>query len=413
MRFFVQPKRAVPRSKTFSQNHAFLLIFSGASVVRACSSVHVPSPTGDDTIIGRTMELGGSGGERFFRSSRKAPSDGIPWMVAIHRRGETIGRGVSHPCGPAAEGWEVKFGYVSVDVNMSDAVVATDGINELGITVSEHTLRQSEYMAPIGKLSKQSSQHQICWMAFTSWVLGNVDSVANLRALLPSLRILGPTEPVPSGDLLHWSIDDVHGEHVVLEVLEGQILVHNNTVGAFTNDPDFRWHLRNLNNYVNLSPNWPSGGTGIKVQTEIGALPDVVGHGFNLGGLPGDASPPARFVRLFYQRSYAMLKHPPTSLNGSIALVSALLNSVMISHGTLADIPGSTEEPEFTQYTVMKLPRARHFYFKDYMNTRWRLVRLDELDFSPARNTAAPTQGFPLVDGTLGVEDVTGRFEQK
>ena len=28
-------------------------------------------------------------------------------------------------------------------------------------------------------------------------------------------------------------------------------------VGVMSNDPDYTWHLRNLNNFVNLSPRWP------------------------------------------------------------------------------------------------------------------------------------------------------------
>jgi choloylglycine hydrolase len=179
-------------------------------------------------------------------------------------------------------------------------------------------------------------------------------------------------------------------------------------VGTFTNDPDFRWHQRNLNNFVNLSPDWPAGGAGIQVQSEVGALPSVVGHGFNLLGVPGDYSPPSRFVRLFYLRQYAMLKHPPTSLNATIALATGLLNNVFIAKGTVASsMPG--EVAEFTQYSVLKMPAKRELYFKDYDNTRWRRVRLDALDLSP-RQPAAPSAGFPLVDGTLGVEDVTARL---
>mmetsp|Transcript_19020 Transcript_19020/g.48691 ORF Transcript_19020/g.48691 Transcript_19020/m.48691 type:complete len:405 (+) Transcript_19020:17-1231(+) len=383
-----------------------------------CSTVHVTSPTGE-TVIGRTMELGGAGGEMhanyrgmLVRMQSGVPS--LPWEVAAHRRGETVGEGMQVLCGSQTSGaWSVKYGYVSVDLAIPESNItslASDGINEMGLTVSEHTLRQSQYMAPNMSVPS-NSQLQVCWVAITTWLLGNIDSVATFRSMLSELRILAPSVPVPDGDLLHWSIDDKNGEHIVIEVLDGQIQVHDNTVGTFTNDPDFRWHLRNLNNYVNLRSDWPNGGDGIQVQTEVGAVPQVVGHGFNLLGLPGDFSPPGRFVRLFYQRSYAMLKYPPASLNGSIALVSGLLNSVMISHGTLSDAPGTAAQPEFTQYTVIKLSSSRHFYYKDYVNTQWRLVRLSELDFSPRSRTVTAVQSaIPLVDGTLGVEDMTGAF---
>ena len=66
----------------------------------------------------------------------------------------------------------------------------------------------------------------------------------------------------------------------MVEYLDGVLHVHNNTVGVMTNDPDFSWHLRNLNNFVSLSGSWPQ--QAFSAQTEVGAVPRSVGHGFNL-----------------------------------------------------------------------------------------------------------------------------------
>jgi choloylglycine hydrolase len=121
---------------------------------------------------------------------------------------------------------------------------------------------------------------------------------------------------------VHWSVDDAHGQHIVIEYINGQLQLHNNTVGTFTNDPEYSWHLRNLNQFVNLSPQWPTGGANIGVQTEIGIVPTPIGHGFNLLGMPSDYSPASRFVKLFYLRQYAMLNNPVQDINSSIAMVS-------------------------------------------------------------------------------------------
>jgi len=56
---------------------------------------------------------------------------------------------------------------------------------------------------------------------------------------------------------MHWAMADATGDSVVIEYLDGVLHVNNNTVGVMTNDPDYQWHLYNLNNYVNLSPRWP------------------------------------------------------------------------------------------------------------------------------------------------------------
>ena len=85
---------------------ASLLLLAGGS--HACSTVHVPSPAG--TVIARTMEFGGAGGE----DANRSPDNSIPWRVAVPRRGALMGTELSVPCGMELP-WRTKFGYVSVD----------------------------------------------------------------------------------------------------------------------------------------------------------------------------------------------------------------------------------------------------------------------------------------------------------
>jgi len=187
----------------------------------------------------------------------------------------------------------------------------------------------------------------------------------------------------------------------VIEYLDGVLHVHNNSVGVLTNDPDFSWHLRNLNNYVGLDTNWPI--QPFHAQTDVGVVPRSVGHGFNLHGIPGDTSPPGRFVKLFYLKEYARMGVPARSLDEGVVMVSGLLNSVMITKGTVAkdtDVTPKETTFEFTQYSVLKVPQQRKLYFKTYKNTQWKLVHLDKLDL-------AKPASMPLDDGSLGVRDVS------
>ena len=193
--------------------------------------------------------------------------------------------------------------------------------------------------------------------------------------------------------------------------------MHNNTVGILTNDPDFTWQLRNLNNFVSLRSTYAEQEIGIGVDSPAGfpnlKIPSAVGVGQNLLGLPGDYSPPSRFIRVFYLKEYAMLKNPPKTVNDSITLATGLLNTVYINKGTVAAPPG--ELPDFTQYTVLKIPKnskgSPEFYFKDYVNTKWRKVNLGDLDFTPKQGVRPIT--YLLDDGPLAappIEDVTARF---
>eukprot|EP00662_Eupelagonemidae_sp_cell21_P005225 gene5225-33934_t len=93
-----------------------------------------------------------------------------------------------------------------------------------------------------------------------------------------------------------------------------------NTVGVLTNDPPFEWHLRNLNNYVAISPEWPAVS-------------------------PGGAS------------------SPPRNKSEAVDLATALLNSMHLIKGSTPHDPGvpitSAKNFGFTQFSVLKIPQSR------------------------------------------------------
>lgn len=415
----------------------WLLLLVNIAATWCCSTIHVSPPDGATaTVIGRTMELNDVGGDNQMifgglllgvdPSTQSLPPVNVdPWTISVHRRDEVVGE-ASVLCGGSCKRWKTKHGYVSVDLvghlhksvksgmpaeYPSSLTVSTDGMNEKGLTVSTQIFTQSVYMKP----SNASGDTNVCFAAFAEWLLGTFESVNELREALPKLKIVLPRPAllqVPAlAELagLHWSIDDA-SEHAVLEVIDGVIMMHNNTVGTFTNQPDFAWHLRNLNNFVNLRSDWPRN-PNIQVQTEVGAVPSVTnaGHGFNLLGMPGDYSPPSRFVRLFYLREYAVLRFPPKKLEDSIALATGLLNNVFINKGTVPD-PNNKGFGEFTQYAVLKVPSSGLFFYNDYVNTQWRMVSLGALDFSP-KEGATPIN-VPLVDptGSMSIKNVTASF---
>ena len=89
----------------------------------------------------------------------------------------------------------------------------------------------------------------------------------------------------------HYIVNDASGQCVVLEYVNGELKIHDNPLGVITNSPTFDWHVTNLRNYVNLTVNNvpPVEISGIK-------LPGF-GQGSGMLGLPGDFTPPSRFIR--------------------------------------------------------------------------------------------------------------------
>lgn len=84
------------------------------------------------------------------------------------------------------------------------------------------------------------------------------------------------------------------GDCIVLDPTSEGLKLYDNPLGVMTNSPEFNWHLQNLRQYI-----------GLKSQpfapTEWSNLPlSAFGQGSGSMGLPGDFTPPSRFVRAAY-----------------------------------------------------------------------------------------------------------------
>ena len=90
---------------------------------------------------------------------------------------------------------------------------------------------------------------------------------------------------------LHHIVSDATGASIVMEYMDGQLSVTDNKVGAMTNSPGYDWHLLNLRNYANLTPQ------AARPREIDGVSLAPFGAGSGMLGLPGDFTPPSRFVR--------------------------------------------------------------------------------------------------------------------
>lgn len=99
----------------------------------------------------------------------------------------------------------------------------------------------------------------------------------------------------------HYVLHDAAGNCAVIEYVDGKRSIHDNPLGVFTNAPTFDWHITNLRNYANLSV------TNVPPVELVGVRLSGFGQGNGLFGLPGDFTPPSRFVRAvaFSQSSVA------------------------------------------------------------------------------------------------------------
>lgn len=94
-------------------------------------------------------------------------------------------------------------------------------------------------------------------------------------------------------------------------------------------------------------------------------------------------------------------------MDDGITLIMGLLNSVWITKGTVAQKShGEAFSWEFTQYTTIKAPERREFFFRTYENPEIKKIALDRVDFG----SNASKVRVPLYDGSNGHVDITDVF---
>jgi choloylglycine hydrolase len=150
--------------------------------------------------------------------------------------------------------------------------------------------------------------------------------------------------------------------------------VYDAFLGVVTNSPGYDWHLTNLRNYLNLSPQ--ASGT----LTIDGTALAPLGGGSGLVGLPGDFTPPSRFVRAAALTATA--RPLPTS-EDAVFEAFRILDSFNIPVGATARRPQVARDIESaTQITTAADLRRRRYYFHTMSNREVRMIDLAKIDFA-------------------------------
>jgi len=294
-----------------------------------------------------------------------------------------------------AMNWNAKYGYVYVD-GLQQAM-AVDGMNEKGLSIEALYLPgETQYQTiPAGKESQA-----IPYIHFGDWVLGNFETVAEVKQALSNVYVYEQAIPGLGNAVfpLHFAIYDATGKGITVEFVNGKMNVYENEVGVLTNSPTYEWQVSNLRNYLNLSPYNPNP---INLN---GLIFSATGQGSGAVGLPGDVSPPSRFVKMAF-----MLKnvYPAQDASGTVNLAEHIINNVDIPSGIVRGISNGKESYDYTQWVVFKDLTHKVFYFRTYNDLSLRSVSLDKLNFADN----APQLKMPLSQ-TPTINDVTATFQE-
>jgi choloylglycine hydrolase len=240
-----------------------------ANPSHACTGITLNSKDGA-IVFGRTLEWGA-----FDLHSR---------LVVVPRGHEYI---ATTPDGAPGLAWTVNYGAVGLDAVEKDYIV--DGMNEKGLSVN--VFYHPGYAAypeyDVALASSTLSSLDVC-----QYLLTTCTTVEEVRKALAAVRVVGVIEPALGiAPPIHLIVTEPSGKAIVIEFKNGEVQMYDASLGVITNAPGYDWHLTNLRNYLNLSPvALPS-----KRIEDMNFAP--LGGGTGMIGLPGDFTPPSRFVR--------------------------------------------------------------------------------------------------------------------
>ena len=141
-----------------------------------------------------------------------------------------------------------------------------------------------------------------------------------------------------------------------------------------TNAPNFPWMLTNLRNYVGMSNDQiPPSAFGGKIYASTG-------HGAGMFGLPGDLTPPSRFVRMAVTLKFA---DQAENAEGLLNLAQHVISSLHIVRGMAVDRDksGKITASETTQWSAFRDLTNRVYYYRTYDNFNLRKIDLKKLNF--------------------------------
>lgn len=279
------------------------------------------------------------------------------------------------PTGKNGLEFRARYGVAGLAIIQKEFIA--EGLNEAGLSAGLFYFpRYGSYVAYDAVQNKQTIND----LQLVAWILTQFATVEEVKTALSGVRVIGIDEP-GSTSVVHWRIADTTGRQAVLEIVGGVPYLYENEVGVLTNSPGFSWQVTNLNNYVNLFPgSAPAQQLGGVTLTSFGA-----GSGFL--GLPGDVTPPSRFVRAAFYRATAPQR--PTAWE-TVLQCFHILNNFDIPIGIEHPIGKAPDIPSATQWTSVVDQTNRKIYYKTAYNNTIRCIDMKTIDFENVPYFSSP-----------------------
>jgi choloylglycine hydrolase len=352
-----------------------VLFVTPAAPVSACTGLTLKA--GDGSIVfGRTLEWG---------------------SFDLMSRLEVVPRGYVYtthmPDGKEGLTWTSKYGLVGIDA--VGKIIIVEGMNEKGLAVG---LFYHPGFAEYETYDPTRASQSLGPTDVGQYLLTNFATVDEVRDALSKVHVVPVVEPALGFAVpVHFIVTEPSGKAIVVEYLKGELKVFDAALGVITNAPSYEWHETNLRNYINVSPVALPG----KKIGDLNFKP--LGGGSGMIGLPGDFTPPSRFIRAV---AFSKTARPTPTGEETIYEIFRILDNFNVplgaSEGTGDDRTKGMRSS--TIWTSASDTNGKVFYYHTQHNRRVRKVDLAKIDFDSFHEIAhQPLDKIKAQD----IEDVT------
>lgn len=330
------------------------LTFSSVSV-EACTGITLKAQDGS-VVYGRSMEWG---------------------AFDLHSRVTIVPRGMNYNVNIPGHGkgisWKGKYGYVGLDYVGKKSII--DGINEKGLAVGGFYHPNGYCKYP--KFHKKTASKSMTIIEFIPYILSEAKDIKEAKKVINSVYVVDFKDDMFPETGMHLMVTDSKGKSIVVEWKNGKVKIFDAPLGVITNAPTYDWHLTNLNNYLGLSqtPHSPKKISGLNFK------PAGAGSGFV--GLPGDFTPPSRFIRAV---AFTQTARKTPNSKETIYELFRILDNFNLGLGSAEGSDIATKNDDLmrssTIWTTGYDLTNKVMYYHTQHNRRLRKIDLKKIDFS-------------------------------
>ena len=279
------------------------------------------------------------------------------------------------PEGTNGKNWKGKYGFVTLTAYGQP--YGPDGMNEEGLYVGVYYLPG---FAQYAEYDKSNASKSMSVGDLMQWMLSSFKTIDEAITNLNNVIVVNVENKEFGGAALpfHFKIVDQSGNSKIIEIVnKGEVKIYEPYLGVITNSPTYDWHLINQRNYLNLS-NTPN------QQKVFGNYElNPLGGGSGLIGLPGDFTPPSRFVRA---AAFTASCRPLSTSTEAVIESFRILDNFNIPLGAQMpneNIPGDIVSA--TQITSSSDLKEKIYYYHTMWNRQIRKIDLKLIDFSTVK----------------------------